>query len=63
MEPAPPVQVVFEEIRGMTVSRISVARAEKPLYTLDNVVYLRRRSSNVQVQPDQIVSLVTQFAF
>jgi hypothetical protein len=30
---------------------------------LDNVVYLRRGSSDVQVQPDEIISLVTQFAF
>jgi predicted HTH transcriptional regulator len=47
IKPAPPVEVVFEEIRGMTVVRVSVARGEKPLYTLDNVVYLRRRSSDV----------------
>jgi predicted HTH transcriptional regulator len=63
IKPAPPVEIVFEEIRGMTVSRISVARGEKPLYTLDNVVYLRRGSSDVQAQPDEIISLVTQFAF
>ena len=47
----------------MTVGRISVARGEKPLYMLDNVVYLRRGSSDVQAQPDEIISLVTQFAF
>jgi len=63
IKPAPPLEVVFEEIRGMTVGRISVARGEKPLYTLDNVVYLRRGSSDVQAQPDEIISLVTQFAF
>ena len=47
----------------MTVGRISVARGEKPLYTLDSVVYLRRGCSDVQAQPDEIISLVTQFAF
>jgi len=61
IKPAPPVEVVFEEIRGMT--GISGARGEKPLDTLDNVVYLRRGSSDVQAQPDEIISLVTQFAF
>jgi len=61
IKPVPPVEVVFEEIRGMT--GISGARAGKPLYTLDNVVYLRRGSSDVQAQPDEIISLVTQFAF
>ena len=60
---SPPVQVAFDDIRGMTVGRISVARGEKPLYTLDSVVYLRRGSSDVQAQPDEIISLVTQFAF
>jgi predicted HTH transcriptional regulator len=47
----------------MTIARISVARGEKPLYTLDNVVYLRRGSSDVQAQPNEIISLVAQFAF
>lgn len=47
----------------MTVSRILVAHGEKPLYTFDNVVYVRRGSSDVQVHPDEIISLVTQFAF
>jgi ATP-dependent DNA helicase RecG len=60
---SPPVQVAFDDIRGMTVGRISVARGEKPLYTLANVVYLRRGSSDVQAQPDEIISLVTRFAF
>ncbi len=59
---SPPVQVAFDDIRGMTVGRMSVARGEMPLYTLDNVVYLRRGSSDVQAQPDEIISLVTQFA-
>jgi hypothetical protein len=63
IKPAPPVEIVFEGIRGMTVGRITVARGERPLYTLDNMIYLRRGSSDVQAQPDEIISLVTQFAF
>jgi hypothetical protein len=63
IRPVPPVQVVFEEIRGMTVGRISVARGEAPLYMLDNVAYLRQGSSDVQAQPDEIISLVSQFAY
>ena len=47
----------------MTVGRTAVARGEKPLYALDTVVCLRRGSSDVQAQPDEIISLVTQFAF
>jgi predicted HTH transcriptional regulator len=45
------------------MTRISVARGEKPVYTLHNVFYLRRGSSDDQAQPDEIISLVTQFAF
>ena len=63
IKPVPPVQVVFEEIRGMTVGKISVARGEAPVYMLDGVVYLRQGSSDVQAQPDDIVSLVAEFAF
>ena len=51
IKPAPPVKVVIEEIRGMTVGRISVARGEAPLYILDNVAYLRQGFSDVQAQP------------
>ena len=43
----------------MTVGRIYVARSEKPLYTQDNVVCLQRGSSDVQAQPDEIISAVT----
>jgi predicted HTH transcriptional regulator len=63
IKPVPPVQVVFEEIRGMTVGRISVARGEAPLYMLDDVACLRRRSSDVQAQLDEIIPPVTQFAY
>jgi hypothetical protein len=30
---------------------------------LDNVAYLRQGSSDVQAQPDEIVSLATQFTY
>ena len=59
----PPVQVAFDEIRGMTVGKISVARGEEPIYMMDNIVYLRHGSSDVQAQPTEIISLVTQFAY
>jgi len=63
IKPVPAVQVVFEEIRGMTVGRTSVARGEAPLYMLDNVAYLRQGSSDAEAQPDEIISPVTQFAY
>jgi len=61
--PTPPIQVGFEEMRGMIIVKISVARGEAPLYTLDGVVYLRQGSADVQAQPDHLTRLVTEFAF
>jgi hypothetical protein len=63
IKPTPPIQVAFEELRGMPIGKISVARGEAPVYMLDGVVYLRQGSSDVQAQPDDIVSLVAEFAF
>ena len=63
IKPTPPIQVSFEELRGMLIGKISVARGEAPVYMLDGVVYLRQGSSDVQAQPDDIISLVAEFAF
>jgi hypothetical protein len=63
IKPTPPVQVGFEEVRGLTVAKVSVARGEAPVYMLDGVVYLRQGSSDVQGQPDDIISLIAEFAF
>jgi hypothetical protein len=63
IKPTPPIQVGFEEIRGMVIARISVARGEAPLYMTDGVVYLRQGSADVQAQPDDLTRLVAEFAF
>jgi hypothetical protein len=63
VKPTPPIQVSFEEIRGMIIARISVARGEAPLYMLDGVVYMRQGSADVQAQPDDLTRLVAEFAF
>ena len=63
IKPTPPIQVVFEEFRGMIIARISVARGEAPLYMTDGVVYLRQGSADVQAQPDDLTRLVAEFAF
>jgi predicted HTH transcriptional regulator len=62
-EPTPPAQVGFGGVLGMTLGKISIARGEAPVYMLDGVVYLRQGSSDVQAQPDDIISLVAEFAF
>ena len=63
IKPTPPIQVAFEELRGMTIAKISVARGEAPLYMTDGVVYLRQGSADVQAQPDDLTRLVAEFAF
>jgi hypothetical protein len=63
IKPTPPIYVAFEEVRGMTLAKISIARGEAPVYMLDGVVYLRQGSSDVQAQPGDIISLVAEFAF
>jgi ATP-dependent DNA helicase RecG len=63
IKPTPPIQVVFEEVRGMIIAKVSVARGEAPLYMTDGVVYLRQGSADVQAQPDDLTRLVAEFAF
>jgi hypothetical protein len=63
IKPTPPIQVTFEDLRGMLVGKISVARGEAPVYMLEGLVYLRQGSSDVKAQPDDIISLVAEFAF
>jgi hypothetical protein len=62
IKPTPPIQVGFEEVRGMTLAKISIARGEAPVYMLDGVVYLRQGSSDVQAQPDDLTRLIAAFA-
>jgi hypothetical protein len=50
-------------MRSMLIGEISVVRGEAPVYMLGGVVYLRQGSSDVQAQPDDIISLVAEFAF
>jgi hypothetical protein len=63
IKPTPPIQVVFEQVRGILIAKISVARGEAPLYMTDGIVYLRQGSADVQAQPDDLTRLVAEFAF
>jgi hypothetical protein len=63
IKPTPPVQVVFEDVRGLTVAKISVARGEAPVYMTGGVIYLRYGSEDVQAQPEDLRRLVAEFAF
>ncbi len=63
IKPTPPTQVSFEEVRGLIVAKIAVARGEAPIYLLNGTIYVRDGSSDVQAQPDHLKRLVAEFAF
>jgi schlafen family protein len=62
IKPRPPVQVVFEEVRGLPVVKITVSRGEAPAHMLGGVVYLRDGSSDVQAQAEDLIRLVAEYA-
>jgi hypothetical protein len=63
IKPTPPIQIAFEDVRGLTVAKITVARGEAPVYMIGGVIYLRYGSADVQAQPDDLRRLVAEFAF
>lgn len=63
IRPVPPVQVTFEDLRGLVIARIAVARGDAPLYMMGGTIYIRRGSADVQAQPEDAVRLVEQYAF
>jgi ATP-dependent DNA helicase RecG len=62
IRPTPPIQVAFEEVRGLVVAKIAVARGEAPAYLLNGVIYVRDGSSDVQAQPEHLSKLIAEFA-
>jgi hypothetical protein len=63
IRPAPPVQVTFEDVRGLVIAKIVVARGEAPAYMIGGTIYVRCGSSDVQAQPEDVLRLVSQHAF
>jgi hypothetical protein len=62
VRPTPSIQIGFEEIRGLTVARITVPRGEAPAYMLGGVIYVRYGSSDIQAQPEDLDRLFTEYA-
>lgn len=54
IRPSPPVQITFEDLRGLVVARIDVAWGGVPPYMMGGVIYIRRGSSDVQAQPEDV---------
>jgi hypothetical protein len=63
IKPIPPVQITFEDVRGFVIAKIAVARGEAPAYMVGGTIYVRYGSSDVQAQPEDVVRLVSQYAF
>jgi len=63
IRPIPPVRVTFEEVRGLVIAKIEVGRGESPAYMMGGAIYVRNGSSDVQAQTEDVVRLVSQYAF
>ncbi len=62
IRPIPPIGIGFEDVRGLVVAKIVVARGESPIYMLGGVVYVRDGSHDVAAQPEQLTRLVLEHA-
>ena len=63
IRPTPPFGVSFEDVRGLLVTKITVARGEVPAYMMGGVIYVRYGSADVQAQPEDLRRLITEYAF
>jgi hypothetical protein len=63
IKPTPPMQLTFDNIRGLVIARVAVARGEVPPFMINGTIYVRYGSSDVQAQPEDVVRLVSQYAF
>jgi len=50
IRPIPPMQITFEDIRGLVVATVAVARGTETLYVLNGAVYVRDGASDVLAQ-------------
>jgi hypothetical protein len=62
LRPTPPLQVGFEDLRGLGLVKITVSRGEAPVYMLDGVIYVRNGSSDIRATPEEVTKLVTDYA-
>ncbi len=62
IRPVPSIQIGFEDMRGLVVAKITVARGEATAYMMGGVIYIRSGSSDVQAQPEDLTRLITEYA-
>ena len=61
INPMPPIQVTFEEMNGLIVAKIAVARGDAQAYMMSGVIYVRSGSTDVQAQPEDLKRLVMEY--
>jgi ATP-dependent DNA helicase RecG len=61
IKPAVSVNVDFIAHQGKTIMRIFVPRGERPLYFLENEIYVREQSSSMKATPDQVERILRKF--
>lgn len=57
IKPMPPMQIAFEDIRGLAVAKVTIARGDAPIYMLDGRIYIRSGSLDLQAQPEDVSRL------
>lgn len=57
IKPMPPMEIAFEDIRGLAVAKVTVARGDAPVYMLDGRIYIRSGSLDLQAQPEDVSRL------
>ena len=62
IKPTPPIQVGFEDVRGLGIAKITVARGADLAYMISGVIYVRDGSSDVQAQPEDLRRLMGEYA-
>lgn len=62
IKPIPPIDMVFEEIRGYVVAKVVVARGDERLYFLDGIIYVRHGDSDVKGEPSVVSRILQQYA-
>jgi predicted HTH transcriptional regulator len=63
IDPVPPLDISFEEISGVTVTRIAVARGDAQAYFMNGIIYVRYGSTDVQAGPEDLKRLVMEFGY
>lgn len=63
IKPTPPIQITFDNIRGLVIAKVAVARGEVLPFMINGTIYVRYGSSDVQAQPEDVLRLVSQYAF